>query len=71
VPVRVIIEAMKLEEGQKKIVYIKPTLWNTGSKDFFKKKCITILFNPLVALRFCISIVEEMDKSKSKFWDDF
>ena len=53
-----IIDAMKLEEGQKKIVYIKPSLWGAEGKDFFKKNCITILFNPFVALRFCISIME-------------
>jgi hypothetical protein len=29
VPVRKILDAMKLDEGQKKMVYIKPSLWKT------------------------------------------
>ena len=71
VHIRTILDAMKLEEGQKKIVYVKPTLWNTKGKDFFRKNSLTILFNPMLALRFCISIVEEMNKMKQTHWDDF
>ena len=56
---------MKLDESQKRIVYIKPSLWGAEGKDFFRKNSITILFNPFVALRFCLSITEEMKKSKS------
>lgn len=62
---------MKLDEGQKKIVYIKPSLWDTKPKDFFMKGCFTIFFNPFVALRGCISIMEELNKEKQHFWDDF
>ena len=49
---------MKLSQDQKKIIYIKPTAWKTFSKDFWKKNCFTILFNPFVALRFCLQISE-------------
>lgn len=69
--VREIIDAMKLEEGQKKVVYVKPTTWKTEGKDYFKKNHLTMLFNPFVALRFCISIGEELNKSKQTHWDDF
>lgn len=62
---------MKLGEGQKKTVYVKPSLWKTFGTDFWKKKCFTILFNPFVALRFCLMIADELDKMKQKFWDDF
>lgn len=68
---RTIIDAMKLEEGQKKVVYIKPTLWNTTMKDYFRKTSSTIYFNPFVALRGCISIMEELNKVKQLLWDDF
>lgn len=62
---------MKLEEGQKKIAYIKPTMWKTFGLDFWKKSSLTILFNPFVALRFCICISDELKKVEQKYWDDF
>lgn len=49
---------MKLQQGQKKMVYIKPTSWKTFGKDYWKKNCYTILFNPFVALRFCLHIAD-------------
>ena len=69
--VREIIDAMRLSENQKKIVYIKPTTYKTYGKDFFKKGHLTLLFNPFVALRFCLSIAEQLEKSKQTHWDDF
>lgn len=57
-PIRLIIDAMKLQQGQKKMVYIKPTSWKTFGKDYWKKNCYTILFNPFVALRFCLHIAD-------------
>lgn len=61
--VKAIVDAMKLEEGQKKIIYIKPTMWKTFGLDFWKKNSMTILFNPFVALRFCMCISEELKKA--------
>jgi hypothetical protein len=49
---------MKLEQGQKKLIYIKPTAWKTEPKDFWKKGKFTIIFNPFLALRFCLQISE-------------
>lgn len=71
IPIRVIIDAMKLSESQKKTIYIKPTLWNTESKDFWRKNSMTILFNPFVALRFCLIIVDELKKAEQTYWDDY
>lgn len=62
---------MKLDEGQKKMLYIKPSLWKTEAKDFWRKKHNTILFNPFVALRFCLLIADEMKKVDQKYWDDY
>ena len=71
IPIKLILEAMKLSDSEKRHVFIKPTLWGTERKDFFRKNSLTILFNPFVALRFCISIVEELQKEQLTHWDDF
>lgn len=46
-------------------------MWDTGKRDYFKKGITTIFFNPLVALRACVSIMDEMAKVKQHFWDDY
>lgn len=62
---------MKLEQGQKKLIYIKPTAWKTEPKDFWKKGKFTIIFNPFLALRFCLQISEQLKKIGQVYWDDF
>lgn len=47
---------MKVEKGQRKMVYIKPITAKIPNQDFWKKSMSTILFNPFVALRFCLQI---------------
>ena len=36
IKVEKLIEAMRLQGSQRRIVYIKPTLWDTYKRDFFK-----------------------------------
>ena len=46
-------------------------MWDTGKRDYFKKTSTTMYLNPFVALRSCISIMEQLNKVKQHFWDDF
>ena len=53
---------MKITGEQRRLVHIKPALWGTSGTDFLRKDCSTILLNPILTLRLCILISEELRK---------